>query len=47
MEGQTAEERADLEEDRTMTEEAIRILVKPSSLAYSRALAALPDDTRE
>jgi len=45
-EGQTTEERADLEADRAMTEEAIRILAKPSSLAYSRALAALRNDTR-
>jgi len=43
----TAEERADLEEDRTMTEEAIRTLAKLSSSDYSRALAALRDDTRE
>jgi hypothetical protein len=46
-EEQTAEERADLDKDRAMTEEAIRILAKPSSPAYSRALAALRDDTRE
>jgi hypothetical protein len=46
-EEQTAEERADLEDDRVMTEEAIRILASPSSSAYSRALAALSEDTRE
>jgi hypothetical protein len=46
-EEQTAEERADLEDDRVMTEEAIRILASPSSSAYSRALAALREDTRE
>ena len=46
-EEQTAEVRADLEADRAMTDEAIRILAKPSSPAYSRALAALRDDTRE
>jgi hypothetical protein len=43
-EGHTAEERADLEKGRTMIEEAIRILVKPSSPAYSRALAVLRDE---
>ena len=46
-EEQTEEERANLEEDRAMTEEALRILASPSSSAYSRALAALRDDTRE
>src|SRR5262249_46846027 len=46
-EEQTAEERADLQEGRAMTDEAIRVLAKPSSPAYSRALAALRDDTRE
>jgi hypothetical protein len=46
-EAQTVEERADLEEDRAMTEEAIRILANSSSPAYSRALAELRDDTRE
>jgi hypothetical protein len=45
-EEQPAEERADLEDDRAMTEEAIRILARPSSSAYPRALAALRDDTR-
>ena len=46
-EAQTAKDRADLEEDRAMTEEAIRILANRSSPAYSRALAELRDDTRE
>jgi hypothetical protein len=46
-EEQPAEERADLEDDRAMTEEAIRIVASPSSSAYSRALAALREDTRE
>ena len=45
-EQQTPEDRADLEVDQAMTEEALRILVSPSSSAYSRALAALRDDTR-
>src|SRR5215472_14870115 len=34
-EERTAEERADIEEDRTMTEEAMRILAKLSCLDYS------------
>jgi hypothetical protein len=42
---QTAEDSADVEEDQTMTEEALRILADPSPSAYSRALAALRDDT--
>jgi hypothetical protein len=45
-EGQTAEDVADLEDDQAMTEEALRILANPSASAYSRALAALRDDTR-
>jgi hypothetical protein len=43
---QTAEETADLEDDRAMTEEALSILAHPSASAYSRALAALRDDTQ-
>src|SRR5215469_3966510 len=43
---QTAENRADLEKDQAMTEDALRILASPSPSAYSRALAALRDDTR-
>jgi hypothetical protein len=43
---QTAEDSADVEEDQTMTEEALRILADPSPSAYSRALAALRDDTQ-
>jgi len=42
----TAEDEADLEEDQAMTEEALRILASPSPTAYSRAVAALRDDTR-
>jgi hypothetical protein len=45
-EEQTPEDRADLEEDKAMTEKALRILASPSSSAYSRALAALRDDTQ-
>jgi hypothetical protein len=45
-EQQTPEDRADLEDDQAMTKEALRILVSPSPSAYSRALAALRDDTR-
>jgi hypothetical protein len=45
-EEQTAENHADLEDDQAMTEEALRILANPSASAYSRALAALRDDTR-
>ena len=45
-EEQTPADRADLEEDQAMTEEALRILATPSSSAYSRALAALRDDTQ-
>jgi hypothetical protein len=46
-EPQTAEELADIEADRAMTEEALRHLAKPSSSTYSRALGALREDTRE
>jgi hypothetical protein len=45
-EHQTPEDRADLEDDQAMTEAALRILASPSPSAYSRALAALRDDTR-
>jgi hypothetical protein len=45
-EHQTPEDRADLEGDQAMTEEALRILTSPSPSAYSRALAASRDDTR-
>jgi hypothetical protein len=44
---ETAGDYADLESDRTITETAIRVLDSPSSEAYSRALAALREDTRE
>ena len=43
---QTAEDTADLVEDQAMTEEALKILASPSPSAYSRALAALRDDTQ-
>jgi len=43
---QTAEDTADLDKDKAMTEEALRILASSSSSAYSRALAALRDDTQ-
>jgi hypothetical protein len=43
---QTAEDTADLVEGQTVTEEALRILAGPSSSAYSRALAALREDTQ-
>ena len=43
---QTATDLADLLADQAMTEEAIRILASPSPSTYSRALAALRDDTR-
>jgi hypothetical protein len=46
-ESQTAEELADLEGDQAMTKEALCLLAKPSSSAYSRALGALREDTRE
>jgi hypothetical protein len=45
-EEQTADDRADLESDQAMTEEALRQLRSSSASAYSRALAALRDDTR-
>jgi FAD/FMN-containing dehydrogenase len=45
-EHQTPEDRANLEVDQAMTEEALQILASPSGSAYSRALAALRDDTR-
>jgi hypothetical protein len=45
-EEQSREDCADLEDDQAMTEEAMRILASPSGSAYSRALAALRDDTR-
>jgi hypothetical protein len=45
-EEQSGKDRADLEDDQAMTEEALRILASPSSSAYVRALAALRDDTR-
>jgi hypothetical protein len=45
-EEQTAVDCADLESDQIMTEKALRILASPSSSAYSRALAALRDDSR-
>jgi hypothetical protein len=43
---QTAEDNADLEEDQSMTEEALRMLASPSPSAYTRALGALRDDTQ-
>jgi hypothetical protein len=46
-EKQTAEDLSDLESDRSMTEEALRLLDTKSPAAYSRALAALRADTRE
>jgi hypothetical protein len=45
-EEQTVEDRADLESDQAMTEKALRQLHSSSASAYSRALAALRDDTR-
>jgi hypothetical protein len=45
-EEQSGEDRADLEDDQAMTEEALRILASPPSSAYVLALAALRDDTR-
>jgi hypothetical protein len=44
---QTAADLADLESDRAMTEEALGLLESKSPTAYSRALAALREDTRE
>jgi hypothetical protein len=46
-EAETADDYADLESDRAMTEAAIRLLDSPSAEAYSRALAAVREDTRE
>jgi hypothetical protein len=43
---QAREDTADLEEDQSMTEEALRILARPSPSAYTRALGALRDDTQ-
>jgi len=43
---QIAEHTADLEEDQAMTEAALMILANPSPSAYSRAVAALRDDTQ-
>jgi hypothetical protein len=45
-EDQTAEDCADLKSDQAMTEKALRLLDSPSASTYSRALAALRDDTR-
>jgi hypothetical protein len=45
-EEQTAEDRADLEDDQAMTEKALALLKNPSPTAYSRAIAALREDTR-
>ena len=45
-EARTAEELADLESDRAMTEEALRRLRSLTPSAYSRALAALHDGYR-
>jgi hypothetical protein len=46
-EERTAADLADLESDQAMTEEALRLLESKSPTAYSRALAALREDTRE
>jgi hypothetical protein len=46
-EEETAEDFADLENDQSMTENAIRLLETPSSEGYSGALAAVREDTRE
>lgn len=45
-EAETADDYADLESDRAMTEAAIRLLDSPSPEIYSGALAALREDTR-
>jgi hypothetical protein len=45
-EEQSGEDRADLEDDQAMTEEALRILASQPPSAYSHALAALRNDTR-
>lgn len=47
MEAETADDCADLESDRAMTETAIGLLDSPSAETYSRALAAVREDTRE
>jgi hypothetical protein len=44
---QTADDQADLDQDRAMTDEALRILASPAPAAYSRAVAALREDTRD
>ncbi|MGH7089278.1 MAG: hypothetical protein ACREFQ_10285 [Stellaceae bacterium] len=46
-EAETADDFSDLESHRAMTENAIGLLDSPSAEAYSRALAALREDTRE
>jgi hypothetical protein len=45
-EAETADDYADLESDRAMTEAAITLLDNPSAETYSQALAALREDTR-
>jgi hypothetical protein len=40
-------DRADLERDQTMTQQALQLLDAKSSISYSHALAALREDTRE
>ena len=42
----TAGDIADLEEDQAKTKDALKILANPSPSAYSRAVAALRDDTQ-
>jgi hypothetical protein len=46
-EQETAAAIADLESDQAMTEEALRLLQAKSASAYTRAMAALREDTRE
>lgn len=46
-EEQTVEDRAALASDEAMTEQALALIEKPSSAAYSCALAALREDIRE
>jgi hypothetical protein len=46
-EPQTAEEFVSLEADQAMIKEVLRLLSKPTSSAYSRALGALREGTRE
>jgi hypothetical protein len=46
-EEQATVDRADLETDQAMTKEALQLLDGKSSISYSRALAALREDTRE